>query len=171
MDVSDLLNSALGAPLRIAADTVVTVPARDLFDFIYGASAALLAILLILLLYLLLAVVAQLRASARAIDEAKAALSEDEAMQSLRRTMTYVEEIARQLHGETARLTGAIGHLSDRVEQISSHTEQRIEDLNALVTVVQEELEETFVETASRARGVRAGLNRLTEKREHRSSS
>jgi methyl-accepting chemotaxis protein len=169
--VKELLTPAVVAPLRIAADTVVTVPARDLFDLIYGASAALLALLLILLLYLLLSLITQLRASARALEEAKTAVLEDDAVQSLRRTMAYVEDIARQLHGESDRLTGAIGHLSDRVEQISTHTEQRIDDLNALVSVVQEELEETFVDTASRVRGVRAGLDRLAEKRDRRSSS
>jgi methyl-accepting chemotaxis protein len=166
--VPDFITPAIVASLSLPADTVITVPARDLFDFIFGVSAALLAILLILLITLLVSVVTQLRAGARAMQEVRASLSQDEAVKSLRKTLAYAEGIAEQLHGETARLSGAIGGLSDRVEQLSSRTEERIEDLNALVAVVQEEIEEAFVDTASRARGVRAGLDHLSEKRPKR---
>lgn len=169
--MNDFLAPALVAPIRMVADTVITVPARDVFDVIYGVSAGLLALLLLLLLFLLLSVIAQIRMSARAIQETRSALAQDEAVKSVRRTLAYIEGIAEQLHGETSRLSGSIGNLSDRVDQLSDRTEERIEDLNALVAVVQEELEGAFVDTASRARGVRAGLDRLAEKRERRSSS
>jgi Na+/phosphate symporter len=170
-DVPDLISPALFASLSLPADTVVTVPVRDVFDVIYGISAGLLALLLIFLLFLLMSVVAQLRASARALQDARTSLLQDEAVQSLRKTLAYAESIAEQLHGETSRLTDAIGGLTDRVEQLSSHTGERIEDLNALVAVVQEEIEEAFVETAARARGVRAGIDHLSEKRPKRPSS
>jgi hypothetical protein len=77
-----------------------------------------------------------------------------------------VEAISELLRSEAGKLTGSVTRLSEKVDLASERIEERIEDLNALVEVVQEEVEGSFVKSAAVARGFRAGLGKLMGRRE-----
>ncbi|MEQ9569663.1 MAG: hypothetical protein RLN75_05690 [Longimicrobiales bacterium] len=72
-----------------------------------------------------------------------------------------VEFISATLRTDVEGLHRSVRSLSDRLKQASDHMETRIEEFNALMEVVQGEAEDVFLDTASTARGVRAGARRL----------
>jgi hypothetical protein len=164
----------LGAPAaRLQADTLVMVASRDAFDWVYAAAAASFVLLLLFLLFILLNVLAQIRGAVRSIDRARTAMLKDEAVENLRRTTGHVESMAASLRTEADRVSKALGSVSEQVDLAAERMEERIEEFNALLAVVQEEAEEAFLDTASTARGVRSGLgelarNRAREAREER---
>jgi uncharacterized protein YoxC len=67
-----------------------------------------------------------------------------------------VQEVRRTVHLANERLLDAV-----------TATEQRVREFNALLEVVQQEAENTFVSAASTARGVRAGVSSLRSDLEH----
>ncbi|MCA9738295.1 MAG: hypothetical protein KC645_11780, partial [Gemmatimonadetes bacterium] len=73
-----------------------------------------------------------------------------------------VEAITRSLKDDVGSLTGSVEALTARLHQASDRMEERIEDFNALMEVVQEEAEDIFVGTASTVRGLRTGAAALT---------
>ena len=76
-----------------------------------------------------------------------------------------VEFITQALRTDVERLNSSVRALSDRLNQASEHMEERIEDFNALMEVVQGEAEDIFLDTASTVRGVRAGARQITTPR------
>ena len=72
-----------------------------------------------------------------------------------------VEFITATLRTDVEGLHQSVRALSDRLKQASDHMEHRIEEFNALMEVVQGEAEDAFIDTASTARGVRAGARQL----------
>jgi methyl-accepting chemotaxis protein len=73
-----------------------------------------------------------------------------------------VEFISQALRTDVERLNASVRALSDRLHQASDHMEERIEDFNALMEVVQEEAEGMFIDTAATVRGVREGAAAIT---------
>jgi hypothetical protein len=73
-----------------------------------------------------------------------------------------LEYISAQVRTDVERLNGSVKALSDRLHQASDRMEERIEEFNALMEVVQGEAEGMFLDTAATVRGVRAGARNLT---------
>ena len=73
-----------------------------------------------------------------------------------------VEFISQALRTDVERLNASVHALSDRLHQASSRMEERIEDFNALMEVVQDEAEGMFIDTAATMRGVREGAAAIT---------
>ena len=69
-----------------------------------------------------------------------------------------VDFITQALRTDVERLNSSVRALSDRLHQASDRMEDRIEEFNALMEVVQGEAEEIFIDTASTMRGVREGV-------------
>jgi hypothetical protein len=171
MAMTSLLLIEVGAPL-VQADTLVTVASRDVFDIIYAAAAGAFVILLLVLIVALLGALAQLRSGLkgmqRAVASAREAVLKDEAVERIRVTAGHVEAMAGTLRAETERAGESIRKVSEQVDLASRRMEERIEEFNALLAVVQDEAEETFLDTASTARGMRAGFGELTRKADRR---
>ncbi len=74
-----------------------------------------------------------------------------------------VEHITRSLRDDVGRVTDSVHALTDRLHQASDRMEERIEDFNALMEVVQEEAEGVFIDTAATIHGVRAGARTLAD--------
>lgn len=72
-----------------------------------------------------------------------------------------LEFITQALRTDVERLNSSVRALSDRLNQASEHMEERIEDFNALMEVVQGEAEEIFLDTAATVRGVREGARAI----------
>ncbi|MCZ6806693.1 MAG: hypothetical protein O7F08_07055 [Deltaproteobacteria bacterium] len=75
-----------------------------------------------------------------------------------------VEFISHALRTDVERLNESVRALSGRLHQASDRMEERIEDFNALMEVVQEEAEGMFIDTAATVRGVREGAAAITRR-------
>ena len=73
-----------------------------------------------------------------------------------------VEFITQALRTDGERLNTSVKALNDRLHQASGHMEQRIEEFNALMEVIQGEAEGAFIKTAAAVRGVREGAQKLS---------
>ncbi len=72
-----------------------------------------------------------------------------------------VEFITQALRTDVERLNTSVKALTDRLHLASERMEERIEEFNALMEVVQDEAEGIFIDTASTVRGVRAGARSI----------
>jgi hypothetical protein len=68
-----------------------------------------------------------------------------------------VEFITQALRTDVERLNASVKALTERLHLASERMEERIEEFNALMEVVQGEAEDLFLDTASTVRGVREG--------------
>ena len=74
-----------------------------------------------------------------------------------------VEFITQALRTDVERLNTSVKGLNDRLHQASGHMEQRIEEFNALMEVIQGEAEGAFIKTAAAVRGVKEGAQTLSK--------
>ncbi|MEZ4414208.1 MAG: hypothetical protein R3E10_00485 [Gemmatimonadota bacterium] len=147
-----------------AADTVwVLAPAGGL-ELATQVAIVLIATLLLLVLLILLIALLQLRKGVSALQGVVGRLepSSHAIMERARGISENVEAITRSVRGDVNTITGSIEALTARLHQASDRMEERIEDFNALMEVVQEEAEDIFVGTASTVRGVRRSAATLS---------
>lgn len=147
--------------MTVPADTVFAVPLRDGFDVVVAVAAGLIGATFLAVLLTFLFLLLMTRKLIQGFESARKRVAEDPGLEHLRKTAGNVEEISSTLKDEVGRLRASVSLLSDRLEQASNRMEERIDEFNALMEVVQSEAEEVFVDTASTARGVRKGLGHL----------
>lgn len=78
-------------------------------------------------------------------------------MERLDRTTALVERWAQDFSGDVGEVRRAVRHASASTERMVGLVEERVADAAALLEVVQEEAEETFLSTASLLHGIRGG--------------
>ena len=66
---------------------------------------------------------------------------------------------------EIDRVAETIALANDRLEDVLESAEDRVQDLSALVDVVQDEVEDTLITASSALRGIRTGAKLLRRKR------
>lgn len=81
-----------------------------------------------------------------------------------------VEFITQALRTDVERLNASVKSLTRRLQLASDRMEERIEEFNALMEVVQTEAEDIFLDTASTVRGVRAGARSIGSSRSREGS-
>ena len=74
-----------------------------------------------------------------------------------------VEYISAVVREDVRRVRASVSGLSDRLKEASDRMEERVEEFNALMDVVQDETESVLLDTAAVARGVRAGAQTMGE--------
>jgi len=74
-----------------------------------------------------------------------------------------VEYISAVVREDVQRVRASVSGLSDRLKKASDRMEQRVEEFNALMDVVQDETESVLLDTAAVVRGVRAGAQTMGE--------
>lgn len=149
----------------VEADTVVAIPVRDGFDVIAAVTAGLIGATFLAILLTFLFVLFQARNLVRFLDDAQKRMASDRGVEHLRGAAANVEQISETLRQEVGKLSSSVTHLSEHLHQASYRMEERIEEFNALMEVVQAEAEDVFVDTASTARGLRRGVGALTDSR------
>jgi len=82
-----------------------------------------------------------------------------------------VEFITQALRTDVERLNASVKALTDRLHLASDRMEERIEEFNALMEVVQGEAEDIFLDTASTVRGVRAGARSIASGGQNRDAA
>jgi len=79
-----------------------------------------------------------------------------------------VEFITQALRSDVERLNASVEALTEGLQLASERMEERVEEFNALMEVVQSEAEDLFLDTASTVRGVRAGARAIGSARAER---
>jgi len=145
----------------LAADTVVSLQVRDRLAEATDVAILVGALSLIVLAVLLVRVVVRgqaiLEEMRRAVHQSLGPVSD-----RARGISDNVEFITGALRTDVARLTDSVKALTDRLHQASNRMEERIEEFNALMEVVQSEAEDIFIDTAATVRGVREGVREGT---------
>jgi hypothetical protein len=72
-----------------------------------------------------------------------------------------VEYISQVVRSDVESLNASVRALGDQLTLASERMEERIEEFNALIEVVQDEAEGIFLDTASTVRGVREGARSI----------
>lgn len=76
-----------------------------------------------------------------------------------------LDYITTSIRVDVQQVNQTVAAASERVHRLMELSERRVKELNALLEVVQEEAEDTFVSAASTLRGVRAGADSLRQER------
>jgi hypothetical protein len=157
------------------ADTVVTVAARDVIDWLVAAAAGSVVLGALALVAALSFTIVLTRRMGKSIDVMRQKVSADPAMASLRRTAENVSSISETVRGQVELFSESVGRVSDQITRASLRIEERVHHLNALLEVVQSEAEGAFVDSAAAARGIRASLGAFRDgvrsRPEHREKS
>ena len=74
-----------------------------------------------------------------------------------------VDYVATAVRTDIQQVRRTVQLANERLLEAVAATEQRVQEFNALLTLVQQEAENTFVAAASTARGVRAGVTSFKE--------
>ena len=149
------MSPTLSMPLQ-AADTVVMLQARDALG-----TTALVASLLVLAMFLavLVVLVFELRkvhvTLKRSSDHLQKRL--DPILERGLEVTANMEFISSAVRMDVQRVSESVRSLSDGLQGASDRMEERIQEFNALMEVVQAEAEDVFIGSAAAARGVRAG--------------
>lgn len=151
---------AQGVP---AGDTVVVrMSGSPLAD---AAAVAIIVIALFMVVLLAAGIPAFLAVRRLSETLARAAhdLSEraEPVLERLRTISESVDYIARSLRSDVRRLNATVARFTDRLSSAADRMEERVEDLNALLDVMQGEAEDLLLDTASTVRGVREGVRAL----------
>jgi hypothetical protein len=77
-----------------------------------------------------------------------------------------VDYISTAIRVDIQQVSQTVAAVNQRLQQAIGATEDRVNQLNALLDVVQEEAESAFVTTASTIRGVRTGINQAFDEEE-----
>ena len=150
---------------RAAPDTMVMVMARDGLQTAAGWAAVVVGLFFLILLPLLLLLLVQLRKLDRTVRQLgeKGLRRVDPLVEGGKNIADNVEFVTMAVRTDIEHLHGSVRSLSERLQQASDRMEERIEEFNALMEVVQSEAEDIFVGTAATVRGVRAGARQLGE--------
>ncbi len=152
------LFSTLASPAQ--ADTVVAVASRDGLSMAADVAVLVIGLAVVVLSLVLARLFLQLN---RTIREVRRGVYQNLGPVSDRaRTISdNVEFITQALRTDVQRLNASVRALTDRLHQASDRMEERIEEFNALMEVVQGEAEDIFLDTAATVHGVREGARRI----------
>jgi hypothetical protein len=143
-------------------DTIVakTMPAeRSLFDY---TSGTLQLVVLVLAVVVLGAMVFMLIALKRGLDSLKTTVEKfyvdaRPIIAQASHVAGDAREVVAMLKTDVERVTHAAGAISDQLLDVADAAERRMDDIRAVLDVVQGELEETVLSTTATLRGVRMG--------------
>jgi len=142
------------------ADTVVAVASRDGLSMAADVAVLVIGLAVVVLSLVLARLFLQLN---RTIRELRRGVYQNLGPVSdrARAISDNVEFITQALRTDVQRLNASVRALTDRLHQASDRMEERIEEFNALMEVVQGEAEDIFLDTAATVHGVREGARRI----------
>ena len=74
-----------------------------------------------------------------------------------------VDYVSTAIRADVQRASATLGDANERLQEAVRQAERRAQEFEALLSVVQEEAETTFVSAAAAVRGVRTGVGRLRD--------
>jgi uncharacterized protein YoxC len=145
-------------------DTMIVkqvLPARGIFEQITAVASAIITLAFLALLIVAMPMAWHLRKMYRKVNHLLDRIQGDIAP-----LMHHVSAIADNVHFVTTsirtdvqKVNATIASANERVQAAVALAESRLNEFNALLSVVQEEAEHVFVSTASAVRGVRGGAD------------
>jgi methyl-accepting chemotaxis protein len=151
--------------MSTTAVTPVTQMVEQTSGIILASNVADVVIAVAILVMTLLALILFARVNAILKDVRKAAHQNLGPVSDRARAISdNVEFITQSLRTDVEKLNTSVRALTDRLQLASDRMEERIEEFNALMEVVQGEAEEVFLDTVSTVRGVREGARTITER-------
>jgi len=141
-------------------DTVVALAPRDGLSMAADVAILVIGMAVVVLSFVLARLFLQLN---RTVRELRRGVNQNLGPVSdrARAISDNVEFITQALRTDVQRLNASVRALTDRLHQASDRMEERIEEFNALMEVVQGEAEDIFLDTAATVRGVREGARRI----------
>ena len=155
-----------------AADTVITIPARDGLATAALVADLVLTVAFVLLLFALVVLLLQLRGLQRSVSAMLGRLEKraDPVLDRARDIAANVDFISAAVRMDVQRVSESVRSLSEGLQSASDRMERRVQEFNALMEVVQSEAEDIFIGSAATVRGVRAGARALRGGREPESA-
>ncbi len=152
-----LMQQAATLPDTVVMKTVA--PERGWFDSVTEIASGILTVtvlgLVIALVPLTWLLVRELRSARQLLHKAYADL--DPLMRHATSIADNLNYITTSIRGDVEQVNATIASANRRLKQAVAVTEDRLNEFNALLHVVQEEAEGAFVSTAAAVRGVRTG--------------
>jgi hypothetical protein len=146
-------------------DTVVLAAPSEFLVTVQAISTIVLAVVVLLVLVALLLVLLQFRKLSRSVTEVAKRLEKDAGpvVEKAKSIAGNVDYISAAIRTDVEKVNESVKQLNARLVQASERMEERIQDFNALVEVIQGEAEELALDTAAAVRGVRVGTKALAE--------
>ena len=141
-------------PLQQAAAGTAATPIQVAAE----VSTVVIAVVAVFLLVVVLALVLQVKKLLRALQQNVQPVTD-----RARVAAENVEYISAVVREDVQRVRTSVSGLSDRLKKASDRMEERVEEFNALMDVVQDEAESVLLDTAAVVRGVRAGAQTVGE--------
>ncbi|HYW31978.1 MAG TPA: hypothetical protein VE869_10770 [Gemmatimonas sp.] len=148
-----------------APDTIVArmIPQRDLFDWTSGILQVIVLVLGVGMLVTLILLLLSVRAAVNKAHEAIERLSA-ETKPLLKRATDIADdarEVVAMVRTDVERVSEAATAVTEQLISAADVTSQRIDEVNAVIDVLQDELEDTAIATVSAIRGARVGARAL----------
>lgn len=156
-----LLQAATTLPDTLYTRQVETQP--SVFDRIAGLASGLMSIALTGLAIAVIPAAWNLRNSHKKLTEVLDRVYGDinPIMRHTSSIADNIDYITTSVRTDVQQINATIAAANQRLHQAVEQTEERLQEFNALIAVVQQEAEQLFVSTAATARGVRAGAATL----------
>ena len=141
-------------PLQQAAAGTAVTPIQVAAE----VSTVVIAVVVVFLLVVALALVLQVKKLLKSLQQNVQPVTD-----RARVAAENVEYISAVVREDVQRVRTSVSGLSDRLKKASDRMEERVEEFNALMDVVQDEAESVLLDTAAVVRGVRAGAQTVGE--------
>ena len=141
-------------PLQQAAAGTAATPIQVAAE----VSTVVIAVVAVFLLVVALALVLQVKKLLKSLQQNVQPVTD-----RARVAAENVEYISAVVREDVQRVRTSVSGLSDRLKKASDRMEERVEEFNALMDVVQDEAESVLLDTAAVVRGVRAGAQTVGE--------
>lgn len=148
-----LLSGSVFPLQQVAAGTPATPiqVAADVSTVVIAAISVILLVVILLFFVQLKKVLGSLQKQIQPVTDRARVAAEN---------VEYISTVVRQ---DVQNVRASVSGLSDRLKEASERMEERVEEFNALMDVVQDEAESVLLDTAAVVRGVRAGAQTLGE--------
>jgi methyl-accepting chemotaxis protein len=158
-----MTSSPAFASLQAAADTVVMVQARDGLETAALVASVALTLTFVLSFPALIVLLLRLRRFERLVNGLLERFEKqmDPVFGRGREVVANLEFITGAVRADMHHVSDAMQSVSARLQNASDRMEQRVEEFNALMEVVQTEAEDLFIGSAAAIHGVRAGARAL----------
>jgi uncharacterized protein YoxC len=152
-----LLQGALAARDTVFMKQVV--PERGMLERISATAGAIMSITLLALTIVAIPVAWRLRKTYQKVDHLLERIHDDLApiLSNAHDISDNVNFITTSIRTDVAKVNETINSANDRLRRAMALSEKRVNEFNALLSIVQQEAEGVFVSTASTVRGVRRG--------------
>lgn len=144
---------------------VVMVSQRDWFDWLSGGLQVVVLLLVIVAMIALILLMLSIRKEVHELNKAvKRFTTETRPLISGTTSLvTDAREVVAMVRTDVQRVAAAAGSIGERLTDAVDVTASRLDQVNAVLDVLQAELERTAIGTVSAIRGVRVGARTLAE--------